>query len=183
MHIEDTALPGVRILTPKIFRDNRGYFSETWRNTVGLGSDVKFIQTNVSNSHPFVLRGLHYQVKKPQGKLVTCLRGSIYDVAVDIRKNSTTFGKWVGVHLDDKEHRAIYVPPGFAHGFLAGPTGAMVMYQCTTLFVEEDSRAIRWNDPDLDIKWPLGKGIGSTFDPVLSAKDIGATLFKDADYL
>lgn len=181
MHIEDTALPGVKVLTPSIFRDERGYFIETYRETLGLGKDVKFVQSNFSNSSPHVLRGLHYQVKKPQGKLVMCLRGSIYDVAVDLRKSSSTFGKWFGVLLDDSTHKMIYVPPGFAHGFMTGTQGAAVSYQCTTLYNEPDSRSIRWDDPTLDIKWPRGNGLGQMRDPIVSKKDISASSFLDAD--
>lgn len=183
MKIEELKIPGVLLLTPKVFRDERGYFLETHRT--GLIGDylsketntpINFVQGNVSSSIPNTLRGLHYQLSKPQGKLVRCLKGRILDVAVDIRKGSPTFGKHVIAHLDEQNAHAIYVPPGFAHGFLAGPQGALVHYECTTEYVDAWNRAIRWNDQDINIPWGLGQGRV----PVLSQKDRGAASLADA---
>jgi dTDP-4-dehydrorhamnose 3,5-epimerase len=182
LKIEELKIPGVLLMTPKVFRDERGYFMETHRwapLAEFLAKESKigsFVQGNLSSSIPNVLRGLHYQLERPQGKLVRCLKGRIYDVAVDIRKGSPTFGKWLGVHLDEQNAQAIYVPPGFAHGFLAGPQGALVHYECTTEYVDAWNRAIRWNDPDLHIAW----GLPQAAVPVLSQKDRGAPTLADA---
>lgn len=181
MKVEKTALPGVIVLTPTIYHDHRGYFLETYRSEELLGKKLSFVQGNFSNSVPHTLRGLHYQLKNPQGKLVMCMRGSIYDVAVDLRRDSSTFGKWVGVHLNAITHQAVYIPPGFAHGFLAGPEGASVSYECTTTYDDASSRGILWNDPTLNIGWQLSTHLGNVINPVLSAKDISAAAFVDAE--
>lgn len=158
MKFESTAIPDVFIATPALFRDERGYFFEAHRAkeiASHAGKAIEFVQGNISESVPHVLRGLHYQIKSPQGKYVRCTRGRIYDVAVDLRRTSPTFKKWVGVWLDNIEHKAIWVPPGFAHGFLTGPEGAQVVYECSTTFASEYERGILWNDPDLGISWPV----------------------------
>jgi dTDP-4-dehydrorhamnose 3,5-epimerase len=171
-----TTLPEVIIIEPDLFRDHRGYFMETYHQEkfLGAGIDVRFVQDNQSRSSRGTLRGLHYQIKRPQGKLVRAIRGEIYDVCVDIRRSSPRFGKWFGISLNDENKRALYVPPNFAHGFCVLSDTAEFSYKCTDFYFPDYERAIRWNDPDLAIDWPIQ-------DPVLSEKDASCPLLRDAE--
>ncbi len=174
-----TAIPDVLLIEPQVFGDHRGFFMETWRSDefAGAGIDLPFVQDNHSSSSKDILRGLHYQIKHPQGKLVRVISGEVFDVAVDIRKNSPTFGKWVGELLSADNKRMLWVPPGFAHGFYVTSDYAEFVYKCTDLYAPEHERCILWNDPDLAIKWPLSHGE----PPVLSAKDEDGSYLKDAE--
>jgi dTDP-4-dehydrorhamnose 3,5-epimerase len=171
------SIPDVILIEPRIFADARGFFVETYKYSdfLNIGIREQFVQDNHSRSAHRILRGLHYQ-KDPhaQGKLVQCLRGNIFDVAVDIRKGSPTFGRWDGVELSEEDHRMLYVPPGFAHGFVVLSGSADVVYKCTGEYSQTDDRGIIWNDPDINIQWPVS-------DPVLSEKDMKHPLLKDAD--
>lgn len=185
MKIEDTEIAGVHLITPTTFRDHRGYFYESHRTADiadRLGYAIQFVQGNVSSSAPFVLRGLHYQINQPQGKLVRALRGSIYDVAVDIRAGSPTFGKHVGRWLTAEGAQALYIPPGFAHGFVTAGEGALVHYECTSLYVEAWSREINYADPELAISWPAkADPLGPTIEFDMSNKDRGAPMLSQAE--
>jgi dTDP-4-dehydrorhamnose 3,5-epimerase len=174
MTIDETSLPGVLLLERPVFRDARGFFRELWRAEAfeAAGLPARFVQDNLSYSTRGVLRGLHYQHPQPQGKLICVLRGSIHDVAVDIRAGSPTFGRWVGVALDAESGRQLYVPEGFAHGFAVTGADALVLYKCTAPYRPGAEGSIRWDDPDLDIAWPL-------IDPVLSPKDAAAARLAD----
>lgn len=162
-----------------MYGDDRGFFMETWNGRVfsEIGLDIDFVQDNHSRSQRGVLRGLHYQVQIPQGKLVRVTRGSVYDVAVDIRRSSPSFGRWVGVELDEDNKRMFWVPPGFAHGFYVTSDVADFQYKCSEYFAPEHDRAIRWDDPEIGIDWPLMNGAM----PALSAKDQSAPLLSDAE--
>ncbi|HBH37749.1 MAG TPA: dTDP-4-dehydrorhamnose 3,5-epimerase [Curvibacter sp.] len=163
-----TAISDVLILEPKVFGDARGFFFESYNARAfaqATGLDVNFVQDNHSRSARGVLRGLHYQLKQPQGKLVRVVRGSVYDVAVDVRKSSPTFGRWVGVELSESNQRELWVPAGFAHGFLVTSESADFLYKTTDYYAPEHERCIAWNDPAIGIEWPLDGA------PVLSAKD------------
>lgn len=177
MTIESTAIPDVKIVRRKAFGDARGYFEETWREEEFLkaGIDVRFVQDNHSFSAKGVLRGLHWQ-KPPhlQGKLVSVISGRIVDVAVDIRKGSPTFGKWVMVELSEENHTSLWIPPGFAHGFMVLSDTAHFTYKCTDTYHPECEAGMRWNDPTLAITWPL-EGI----EVRTSAKDTEAQLFSE----
>lgn len=166
IQVRHTALPDVLLLEPKVFADQRGFFLETYhsRKYAESGLDIVFVQDNHSRSRKNTLRGLHYQVGHPQGKLVWAAAGEIFDVAVDIRKGSPTFGKWVGVTLTETNHLQLYIPPGFAHGFCVTSETADLMYKCTDFYYPEDDFGILWNDPELGINWPVA-------DPILSTKD------------
>ena len=170
-------IPEIIIIEPKTFRDERGFFLETYKYSdfLQIGLKENFVQDNYSRSAKGVLRGLHYQ-KNPraQGKLVQCLRGRIFDVAVDLRKSSPTFSRWVSTELSEDNGLMLYVPPGFAHGFVSLSESADVMYKCTREYSPADDRGVIWNDPDLNILWPVS-------DPVLSAKDRKHPLLRDAD--
>ncbi|HBH61009.1 MAG TPA: dTDP-4-dehydrorhamnose 3,5-epimerase [Nitrospiraceae bacterium] len=170
-------LTGLVLILPKIFGDDRGFFLELYKKSefVRSGINEHFIQDNYSKSSQGVLRGLHYQ-RNPaaQGKLVSCIKGSIFDVAVDIRKGSPHYGKWAAVELTEENKHMLYLPPGFAHGFQVVSDMAEVMYKCTQEYSATDDRGIIWNDPDISIAWPLK-------DPVLSAKDNIHPLLRDAD--
>jgi dTDP-4-dehydrorhamnose 3,5-epimerase len=170
-----TSLPGVLRLEPSVFGDTRGFFMETYRADVfrDLGIDATFVQDNHSRSARGVLRGLHYQEPNPQGKLVRCTRGALFDVAVDIRKGSPTFGRWYGETLSDENKLLLWIPPGFAHGFCALTDEADLVYKCTALYDPAADRSLLWNDPDLAIAWPL-EG-----EPVLSDKDRVLPRLKD----
>lgn len=174
-----TAIPDVLIIEPKVFGDSRGFFFESFNQTAfdeAVGSHVDFVQDNHSRSAKGVLRGLHYQIQKPQGKLVRVTRGSVYDAVVDIRRSSPTFGQWVGVELTEENHRQLWVPPGLAHGFVVTSESADFLYKTTEFYAPAHERAILWNDPDLGITWPeLGMA------PLLSAKDAVASPFKTAE--
>jgi dTDP-4-dehydrorhamnose 3,5-epimerase len=168
MVVVDTAIEGLKIIEPKVFGDARGFFVETWNaNTfAGLGIKANFVQDNHSRSGRGILRGLHYQLQQTQGKLVRVLHGEVYDVAVDMRKSSATFGQHVGVILNDQNKRMFWVPPGFAHGFVVLSESADFLYKCTDFYAPQFERSLLWNDPALGIDWQLG---GLT--PVLSEKD------------
>ena len=177
MIVTETALPGVLLLEPKVFGDDRGFFLESWnaRSFAEAGLDLTFVQDNHSRSARGVLRGLHYQLKHPQGKLVRVTAGTVFDVAVDVRRTSADFGRWVGYELSDANKRMLFIPPGFAHGFLVVSETADFLYKCTTLYDAPDDRGIAWNDPAIGIDWP---DIGMA--PLLSAKDAAAPHLADA---
>lgn len=164
--ITETELPGVLIIEPAVFKDPRGYFMETYHKSKfsEIGLDRAFVQDNHSHSVRGTLRGLHYQLEKPQAKLVYVIRGEIFDVAVDIRKGSPTFGKWVGVTLSDRNHKQIFIPEGFAHGLCVLSDSADVIYKCTDLYAPGDEYGILWSDPGIGIEWPVE-------NPLLSDKD------------
>lgn len=166
MQFLKTELAGVVLIEPKVFEDERGFFMETYHRPrfAAVGIDVEFVQDNHSLSRRGVLRGLHYQLKFPQGKLVRAIRGEIFDVAVDIRRGSATFGKWCGYALSESNRRQLYIPPGFAHGFCVVSETAEVIYKCTDVYHPEDERTILWNDPAIGVAWPVKEG-------VISAKD------------
>jgi dTDP-4-dehydrorhamnose 3,5-epimerase len=168
MKVTPTSVPEVLILEPRVFEDPRGFFFESYNRRVfkeATGLDPQFVQDNQSFSVRNVLRGLHYQVRQPQGKLITVLAGEIFDVAVDLRRSSPTFGKWVSATLSGGTHRAIWIPPGFGHGFLVLSEHALVQYKATDYYAPEHERTVLWSDPDLAIAWPL-EG-----DPIVSDKD------------
>ena len=179
MEFEPTDIPDVVLIKPKVFGDHRGFFMETWHEKVfaEAGIDQRFVQDNHSKSSQGILRGLHYQIQQPQGKLVRVVSGEVYDVAVDIRQGSPTFGKWVGEFLSEENKNMLWVPPGFAHGFYVVSDYAEFVYKCTELYAPEHERAIRWNDPELAVNWPLLDGHA----PSLSSKDEKASFLKDAE--
>ncbi len=156
MKIIETSIPGVLLFEPQVFGDGRGFFVETYRGNVlaEAGLNVTFVQDNQSRSRRGVLRGLHYQLQQMQGKLVRVARGQVFDVAVDVRRNSPTFGRWTGAILDDASHRQMYVPPGFAHGFVVLSEIADFVYKCTDYYHPQSETGIRWNDPAIGIEWP-----------------------------
>ncbi|HWA96981.1 MAG TPA: dTDP-4-dehydrorhamnose 3,5-epimerase [Pirellulales bacterium] len=157
MRVVPTSLPGVMLLEPKVHGDERGFFVEVFRAEwmAEVGIDRPFVQDNQSRSGRGVLRGLHFQLERPQGKLVRVNRGEIFDVAVDVRLGSPTFGHWYGATLDDRAHRQLWVPPGFAHGFCVVSEMADVSYKCTEYYHPESERGVAWNDPEIGITWPL----------------------------
>jgi dTDP-4-dehydrorhamnose 3,5-epimerase len=178
MQVVPTALPDVLVIEPKVFGDARGFFFESFnqrkfRDTTGLEFD--FVQDNHSGSAYGVLRGLHYQIRQPQGKLVCCLAGEVFDVAVDLRRSSSTFGKWTGTTLSAENKRIVWVPPGFGHGFLVLSAFAEFLYKTTDYWAPEHERTVAWDDPDLAIAWPLAG------EPVLSAKDKAGAPFRSAE--
>ena len=166
MKVIETELSGVKIFAPAVFSDSRGYFLETWqkKNYETAGIELSFVQDNISVSQKNVLRGLHYQYPHSQGKLAQVLAGEVLDIAVDVRLGSPTFGKWVSVELSEANHRQLYIPPGFAHGFCVISDNATFSYKCTDYYDSASEVGIIWNDPDLNINWPVDK-------PELSAKD------------
>lgn len=157
MIVIETSIPEVKVLEPKVFGDNRGYFMEVWNAQVfsEIGLDLHFVQDNMSMSRGGVLRGLHYQIQNPQGKLVRVHRGRAFDVAVDLRRSSATFGRSFGIELSGDNRRMLWVPPGFAHGFLSLEDGTEFMYKCTDFYAPKYERSLLWNDPTLDISWPI----------------------------
>lgn len=178
MNVKPTSIPDVLLIEPKVFGDERGFFFESfsqrqWQQATGL--NTAFVQHNHSRSLKNVLRGLHYQVQQPQGKLVRVVQGEVFDVAVDIRRSSPTFGQWAGEILSAENKRQLWVPEGFAHGFLVLSESAEFLYQTTDYYAPEHERAIIWNDPDLNIVWPLAG------EPNLSAKDRQAKSFREAE--
>ena len=178
MKATPTALPEVLIIEPKVFGDQRGFFFESFNQKAfndATGIETKFVQDNHSRSAKGVLRGLHYQIQQPQGKLVRVVRGSVFDVAVDIRKSSVNFGRWVGVTLSDENHRQLWVPAGFAHGFLVTSDTAEFLYKTTDYYAPEFERCIMWNDVTIGVEWPLAGNI-----PQLSSKDQTGVLLMDA---
>lgn len=166
MRVFTTALPGVLILEPRVFQDGRGWFFESYhqRRYAEAGLPERFVQDNHSRSVPGTLRGLHYQLKHPQGKLVRCIRGTVLSAAVDIRRRAPTFGKWVGVELTEDNKRQLYIPPGFAHGFCVPERESDVEYKCRDFYHPEDERGVLWSDPMIAVTWPIAK-------PILSEKD------------
>lgn len=181
MHCIRTAIPDVCILEPKVFGDARGFFLESFnaRQFAELtGVDRAFVQDNHSRSAKGVLRGLHYQLQQPQGKLVRVTHGEVYDVAVDVRRASASFGQWVGVHLSAENKRQLWVPEGFAHGFYVLSEAAEFLYKTTDYYHPASERAIAWNDPTLAIAWPKIEGLAA---PSLSGKDQAASLFAEAE--
>jgi dTDP-4-dehydrorhamnose 3,5-epimerase len=179
MEFEPTEIPDVVLIRPRVFGDARGFFFESWeeRKFAAAGLAVEFVQDNHSHSERHVLRGLHYQIHQPQGKLVRVATGSVFDVAVDIRRSSRTFGRWVGVSLSAENHCMLWVPPGFAHGFLVLSDSADFLYRCTDFYAPAHERTILWNDPQLNVNWPLPSGAS----PVLSAKDVAGKLLREAE--
>lgn len=168
MKATPTKIPDVIVIEPKVFGDARGFFFESFNGKAfdeAVGRHVEFVQDNHSRSSKGVLRGLHYQIQQPQGKLVRVTRGAVFDVAVDIRKSSATFGQWVGVELNEDNHKQLWVPPGFAHGFVVLSETADFLYKTTDYYAPAHERCIAWNDPTLAIIWPNG------LSPTLSAKD------------
>lgn len=179
MHIAETAVAEVKLITPRVFEDDRGFFLESWREDAFAEAGITgpWVQDNHSRSSKHSLRGIHYQINQPQGKLVRATRGSIFDVAVDLRRSSPTFGKWVGQELSADNKEMLWIPPGFGHGFLALSDGAEIQYKCTDYYAPDDERTIAWNDPMLGIAWPLANGE----TPILSAKDASGKSLGDAD--
>ena len=178
MNVIDTEIKEVKILEPKVFGDSRGYFIETWRDSFfrEFVCDKTFVQDNQSKSSIGVLRGLHYQLNNPQGKLVRVVSGTVFDVAVDIRKSSPTFGKYVGVILSAENKRQFWIPEGFAHGFYVMSETAEFVYKCTNYYDPTSEHSILWNDPDIGIEWPLVEGVKVN----VSEKDGKASSFKNA---
>lgn len=179
MEFQPTAIPDVILIRPKAFKDARGFFLETWQEQAfkRAGLDVKFVQDNHSRSTRHTLRGLHYQIKQAQGKLVRVATGAVLDVAVDLRRSSATFGRWVAAELSDENHCMMWVPPGFAHGFVVLSEVADFAYKCTDFYAPEHARAVRWDDPDLSIDWQLPPGAA----PLVSSQDAAALRFRDAE--
>ena len=173
------AIPDVILIEPQLFGDHRGFFMETWRSDGFKKNvdDVEFVQDNHSKSGRGILRGLHYQIQSPQGKLVRVTWGEVFDVAVDIRSSSSNFGEWVGIKLSAENKRMLWVPPGFAHGFYVLSSEAEFVYKCTDYYAPEYERCILWNDPEIGINWPLLRDVS----PVLSPKDQNGCLLKDAE--
>jgi dTDP-4-dehydrorhamnose 3,5-epimerase len=175
MNVQTCDISGLLIIDPKVFGDARGFFLETWNllryREAGIAAD--FVQDNVSFSRRGILRGLHCQNPKPQGKLLEVLQGDVFDAAVDIRRSSPTFGKWHGLVLSGENKRQFYIPPGFAHGFAVLSETALFHYKCTEFYSPKDEMALRWDDPDIGIKWPLK-------DPLLSERDAKGLLLRNA---
>ena len=166
MNIIPTAIKDVLIIEPKVFKDARGFFMETyhWNRYMTEGIDHSFVQDNLSYSVKNTIRGLHYQIKHPQAKLLQVLAGEIFDVAVDIRRSSQTFGQWIGTHLSDQNKRQLFIPEGFAHGFCVVSDTALFSYKCSDVYKADDEGGILWSDPDIAIDWPVQ-------DPIISEKD------------
>jgi len=180
MQFEPTAIPDVVLIRPRVFGDARGFFLESWevRKFAAAGLDITFVQDNHSHSARHTLRGLHYQIEQAQGKLVRVVAGEVYDVVVDLRRSSPNFGRWLGFTLSAENQHMLWVPPGFAHGFLVLSESADFLYRVTDFWAPQHERAIRWDDPQLAIKWPLPAGSA----PRLSGKDAVAPLFAQAEY-
>jgi len=179
MRIIQTPIPEILIIEPKLFGDSRGFFLESFNDfqfCKAIGYPVKFVQDNHSRSTKGVLRGLHYQIQNAQGKLVRCVRGSVFDVAVDVRKSSLTFGQWVGATLTEDNHKQLWIPPGFAHGFIVLSDSADFLYKTTDYYAPAYERCIAWNDPDIQIDWP-----DTGLAPQLSPKDQQGCMLKHAE--
>ena len=179
MEVTKTKLDGVLVLEPKLFKDERGFFMESFnaqkfKELTGFVGE--FVQDNLSSSRKNVIRGLHYQVHQPQGKLVSVASGRVFDVAVDIRQSSSTFGQWFGIELSEENRRQLWIPAGFAHGFLVLSESATFMYKTTDYWSPQGERSIRWNSPELGINWPFEE------QPVVAPKDADAPFFNDAEY-
>lgn len=179
MKIEEQSLPGVFLITPNVFGDHRGFFFESWNQKIfkEANLDFTFLQDNHSRSQKGVLRGLHYQVQHPQGKLVRVINGAIFDVAVDLRRSSPYFGKWIGVILSEENHQMLWIPPGFAHGFYVLSEKVDFLYKTTDFYEPTLERCIFWNDPDIAINWP----IKNYSQPLLSIKDKNGSSLKNAE--
>ena len=178
MKVIPASIPDVLVLEPKVFGDTRGFFFESYNRRVfseSTGLDIDFVQDNHSRSVRGVLRGLHYQIRQPQGKLVRVVVGEVFDVAVDLRKNSPTFGRWVGEYLSAENKRMMWVPEGFAHGFVVLSQHAEFLYKATNYYAPEHERCVRWDDPTIGIEWPLAG------QPQLSAKDMQGMALGDAE--
>ena len=178
MKVIQTDIPDVLVIEPAVFGDDRGFFFESfnqrsWQRNIGL--DCTFVQDNHSRSARGVLRGIHYQIQQAQGKLVRVVAGEVFDVAVDLRRSSPTFGKWVGEYLSADNFKQLWIPEGFGHGFVVLSESAEFLYRTTDFWAPENERCIIWNDPELDISWPID------FAPVLSEKDVKGLLLKDAE--
>jgi dTDP-4-dehydrorhamnose 3,5-epimerase len=180
MEFEPTAIPDVVLIRPRVFGDARGHFFESWeeRKFAAAGLQLQFRQDNQNLSARHVLRGIHYQLRRPQGKLVRVVTGAVFDVAVDLRRSSPTFGRWVGAELTQDNHHMLWVPPGFGHGFVVLSESAHFLYKCTDFYAPEDEQAIAWNDAELKINWHLPAGV----QPILSARDRVAKPFRDSEY-
>ena len=178
MRFLPTEISEVLLIEPQVFGDSRGFFMETWHAAkfAAAGLDLGFVQDNHSKSVQGTLRGLHYQIEKPQGKLVRVISGEVFDVAVDLRKSSPTFGRWIGDILSAENKKMLWVPPGFGHGFYVLSPEAEFVYKCTELYAPEHERCIRWDDPELAVAWPL---LGQT--PLLSAKDLAGVSLAEAE--
>ncbi|KVA71851.1 dTDP-4-dehydrorhamnose 3,5-epimerase [Burkholderia ubonensis] len=178
IQVTETALPEVKIVVPRVFGDARGYFYESFNAqefAEQVEPGVEFVQDNHSRSARGVLRGLHYQIQHAQGKLVRVVEGEVFDVAVDVRRSSPNFGRWIGVNLSADNHRQLWVPPGFAHGFVVLSESAQFLYKTTDYWFPEHERSIVWNDPDIGIEWPFDG------EPVLAAKDAAGKRLADAE--
>jgi dTDP-4-dehydrorhamnose 3,5-epimerase len=178
MQVIQTEIPDILVIEPRVFGDDRGFFYESYNEKVLLekaGIAEHFVQDNHSRSAQNVLRGLHYQIQQPQGKFVRVVVGSVFDVAVDLRKSSKTFGQWVGIHLTAENKRQVWIPTGFAHGFVVLSESTEVLYKTTDYYAPQYERTILWNDPDLAIAWPISAA------PILSAKDQAGKLLQDAE--
>lgn len=173
-----TKIPDIFLLEPEVFSDHRGFFLESYnqRDLEAVGLKANFVQDNISHSSRGVLRGLHFQRQRPQGKLLHVIRGEVFDVAVDLRKESLTYGQWEGVLLSGENHQLFYLPEGFAHGFLVISEEVDFAYKCTDYYCPQGEGSLRWDDPDIAIRWPLGD-----MGPLLSEKDKTAPLFRDID--
>jgi dTDP-4-dehydrorhamnose 3,5-epimerase len=177
MKVTPTAIPEVLLIEPRVFGDARGFFFESFNQRAfqeASGLDLKFVQDNHSRSSQGVLRGLHYQIEQPQGKLVRVVRGRVFDVAVDLRRSAATFGRWVGMELSEDTHRQLWIPPGFAHGFMVLSESADFLYKTTDYYAPEHERCVAWDDPQLGIEWP------DSVTPRLSAKDATGLPFLQA---
>jgi dTDP-4-dehydrorhamnose 3,5-epimerase len=178
MKVTPLAIPEILLIEPAVYGDDRGFFFESFnqaRFNEAVGANISFVQDNHSKSAKGVLRGMHYQIRQAQGKLVRVVEGEVFDVAVDMRKSSSTFGKWIGETLSAENRRQVWIPPGFAHGFLVLSQTAQFLYKTTDFYSPEHERSLIWNDPALAINWPLDG------QPALSAKDAAATRLEDAD--
>lgn len=180
MKVIETNIPEVKLIEPTVFGDERGFFMETWSQKqfeeLVTGKPTSFVQDNHSKSKQGILRGLHFQTENTQGKLVRVVSGEVFDVAVDIREGSATFGQWVGVYLSAENKRQMWVPEGFAHGFYVTSEEAEFVYKCTDYYNPKAEHSIAWNDPDIGVEWPINEGI----EPLLSEKDREALLLESA---
>lgn len=179
MRVIPTELSGVLILEPRAYSDHRGFFYESWNARVfaeATGTSAEFVQDNHAFSVRNVLRGIHYQAVQPQGKLVRVVAGAVFEVVVDLRRSSSTFGRWVSIELSAENRRQVWVPPGFGHAYLVRSPEATVLYKATQFWIPEYDRSIRWDDPDIAVDWPLVEG-----DPILSERDAEAPSLRDAE--
>ena len=182
LKVTPTSLPEVLVIEPRVFGDDRGFFFESYNRAAfakATGLELDFVQDNHSRSVQGVLRGMHYQIRQPQGKLVRIVSGRVFDVAVDMRRSSPRMGRWAGVELSAENKKQLWVPPGFAHGFLVLSDRADFLYKTTEYYAPEHERAVAWNDPELGVEWPLHE---LRQPPVLSAKDAAAPLWREAEF-